>query len=242
MIKGQRAGGFNKYVADTLLVWRQIDSVCRIALGPFRIPRNDSLHAGFLVLSDFLAAEIPATDKVFGGGCIEGLAARFWGSFGPSCFGCSDLLQDRKIGLIRRREVICGKKFCQVVAAFWCKCVFPFVAELDFGREHAAERFADWRKVVAAYPLAEFDEFGRKSGKMIQRLGNFLDFRGLRSAIRLGEDHAQHRAVAKRYDDSVADERTMAAAVHRGGYGIRKCGAQRDRERDFEIAGHVAVF
>jgi hypothetical protein len=50
-----------------------------------------------------------------------------------------------------------GGEVLEVRAAFVSEPVFAMVAQLNFGREHRAERFADRREVVAADPLAQFD-------------------------------------------------------------------------------------
>ena len=117
--------------------------------------------------------------------------------------------------------------------------VFAVVAHFDFRRQHGAKRFADGREVVAADPVAEFDEFRRQRRNGIEHFGDFFDARFHRARHRGGcerffESQADHRAIAKGHQHAAADERF---AVERRGQRVGERGAQRNGKSDFAVAG-----
>src|SRR5271156_3515434 len=107
------------------------------------------------------------------------------------------------------------------------------VTEFDFGREHGAEGLADGGQVVAADPLTEFDQFGGKRGNAVEKFGDFFDAFGFRGTGGDCQADADHRAIAEWDKDAAADE---FFAVERGWHGVGEGRAQRDGERDFEVA------
>ena len=131
-------------------------------------------------------------------------------------------------------------KLPQIRAAFVREPVFAAVAHLRFRRKHGAKGLAHRREIIPADPVPQLDELRQKRRKGIHHLGDFLDgsfrARDFRHAIHHCKPHSHRGAIAKGHHDAASDQ---LFAIDRGGYGVSKRRAQRNRQRDFAVSlGH----
>ena len=159
-----------------------------------------------------------------------GFGERAFGSLDDSCRSGRRNFRSARFYV---REFVASWRVLQIRAARSVSAIFAVMAQFDFGRQHGAKCFADGREVVAADPLAEFDQLWWQRGNAVEQLGNFLDAFGVRRAIGDRQSHANHRAIAERHEHASPDK---FFAIARGRHGVSERRSQRHRQRDFQIA------
>ena len=176
------------------------------------IPGDDFLRARFAMAHDVARHEIALTNELFGGGCTA-RNARDGGCF-ERLAGFFEVAQKFALGAFDVRQFGRREQSLQMGAARFGERVLAVVAHFNFRREHGAKRFADGRKVVAADPVAELDEFRRQRRDGIEHFGDFFHARF--HARRIGRLRPILRGPRRPWGDcGRARERGVQRGIHR---------------------------
>ena len=123
------------------------------------------------------AVEVAAAHEFFGGGFVYCARRR-----GRGVAGAVNLPKKREFGLFLDPLSHAVAEIAKIGAAGIGERIFAVVTKLNFGRKHGAKCFADRREIIAADPVAEFDELRRQRGKRNPSASAISFMRGMSGA------------------------------------------------------------